>query len=68
MDSKGLKHQNGNSVCWDEDSTSLKVFSERRKKSKLADFPKFFEIRPISGQSFFNFIFFSCSKRVGKEQ
>jgi hypothetical protein len=27
-------------------------------KSKLADFPKFFEIRPISGQSFFNFMFF----------
>jgi hypothetical protein len=34
MDSKGLKHQNGNSVCWDEDCTSLKVFSERRKNKQ----------------------------------
>jgi hypothetical protein len=31
MDSKGFKHQNGNSVCRDEDCTSLKAFSERRK-------------------------------------
>jgi hypothetical protein len=34
MDSKGLKDQNENSVCWDEDCTSLKAFSERRKNKQ----------------------------------
>jgi hypothetical protein len=31
MDSKGFKHHSGNSVCRDEDCTSLKAYSERRK-------------------------------------